>query len=130
MMPARAGNNLRNPRTRGSGPMTHRKGAVWTERLVLALILASLAGTLNLVLPIHRPVVSTAIPSKSPSQPPPPPPVASSEHQAPSPPPVKKPAPAPVVVTPPPKPVEDPTAPLLARIERAIAREADAAREA
>ena len=41
--------------------MTHRKGAVWTERLVLALILASLGGTLNLVLAIHRRVHSTSI---------------------------------------------------------------------
>ena len=46
--------------------MTHRKGAVWTERLVLALILASLGGTLNLVLSIHRRIHSTSIASKTP----------------------------------------------------------------
>src|SRR6516164_9431041 len=34
--------------------MTHRKGAVWTERLLLVMILGSLAGTLNLVLTVHR----------------------------------------------------------------------------
>src|SRR5262245_47545237 len=34
--------------------MTHRKGAVWTERWLLALILASLGGTFNLVLAVHR----------------------------------------------------------------------------
>ena len=50
-------NILRDPTRRGSGPMTHLKGAVWTERLLLVLILASLAGTLNLVLAIHRRVI-------------------------------------------------------------------------
>ncbi len=39
--------------------MTHRGGAVWTERLFLALILASLAGTLNLVLTMHRRVATS-----------------------------------------------------------------------
>ena len=34
--------------------MTHRKGAIWTERLLLGLILVSLAATLNLLLAIHR----------------------------------------------------------------------------
>ncbi len=34
--------------------MTHRRGAVWTERLLLGLILFSLAGTLNLLVAIHR----------------------------------------------------------------------------
>jgi hypothetical protein len=114
--------------------MTHRKGAVWTERLVLALILASLAGTLNLVLTIHRRVISTAIASKPPDNPPPSLPVVSVTpqiaHPAPSPPPtVQKSVPAPVQAPPPPKSVEDPTAPILARMDRAIAREADAARE-
>src|SRR5262249_53152647 len=42
----------------GSGPMTHRKGAIWTERLLLGLILISLAATLNLLLAIHRQVPS------------------------------------------------------------------------
>ncbi len=30
--------------------MTHRKGAIWTERLLLGLILVSLGATLNLLL--------------------------------------------------------------------------------
>ena len=34
--------------------MTHRKGAIWTERLLLGLILVSLAATLNLLLAIQR----------------------------------------------------------------------------
>ena len=34
--------------------MTHRKGAVWTERLLLVMILGSVAGTLNLVLTVQR----------------------------------------------------------------------------
>ena len=34
--------------------MTHRKGAIWTERMLLGLILISLAATLNLLLAIHR----------------------------------------------------------------------------
>ena len=34
--------------------MTHRRGAIWTERLLLGLILFSLAGTLNLLVAIHR----------------------------------------------------------------------------
>ena len=34
--------------------MAHRKGAIWTERLLLGLILASLGATLNLLVVIHR----------------------------------------------------------------------------
>ena len=34
--------------------MRHRSGAIWTERLLLGLILFSLAATLNLLLAIHR----------------------------------------------------------------------------
>ena len=51
--------------------MTHRKGAVWTERLLLVLILASLGGTLNLVLTIHRRVnaISSARPAETVAQP-------------------------------------------------------------
>ena len=55
--------------------MTHLKGAVWTERLLLVLILASLAGTLNLVLAIHRRVIrsTTSAPIAGTAQPPSPP---------------------------------------------------------
>jgi len=34
--------------------MTHRKRAIWTERLLLGLILASLCATLNLLVVVHR----------------------------------------------------------------------------
>ena len=43
-----------HPRMGGSGPMGHRRGAIWTERLLLGLILFSLAGTLNLLVAIDR----------------------------------------------------------------------------
>src|SRR5262249_20963124 len=97
------------------------------ERLVLALILASLGGTLHLVMAIHRRVRSVAVasrPEKIST------PVASTDAKTttiagPSPtPPAKKPQAAPM---PPARPAEDPTAPILARIDGAIAREAEAA---
>ena len=96
--------------------MTHRKGAVWTERLVLALILASLGGTLNLVLVIHRRVHSPSMTSKTgdiPSQSPPA--ISKSSaivQQAASPAPSPRKAEAPPI---PPMPVEDPTAPILVK---------------
>ena len=62
--------------------MTHRKGAVWTERLVLALILASLAGTLNLVLAVHRRVHLDGVASQVVRRPPPGPLVTSAALQA------------------------------------------------
>ncbi len=34
--------------------MTHRKGAIWTERVLLALILGSLLGSLNLIVALNR----------------------------------------------------------------------------
>jgi len=34
--------------------MAHGKGAIWTERLLLALVLASLGATFNLLIAIHR----------------------------------------------------------------------------
>ncbi len=37
-----------------SGLTTHRRGAIWTERMLLGLILVSLGGTLNLLVAIHR----------------------------------------------------------------------------
>jgi hypothetical protein len=109
--------------------MTHRKGAVWTERLVLALILASLGGTLNLVLAIHRRINTTAIASKSHNAPP------SSAESKTSPvgqqvPPSSAPPktePPPVSLAPPMPPPEDPTVAIVARIDLATAREADAA---
>src|SRR6516164_514582 len=36
------------------GPMPHPKGAIWTERLLLGFILATLGGTLNLIVAVNR----------------------------------------------------------------------------
>ena len=116
--------------------MTHLKGAVWTERLLLVLILASLAGTLNLVLAIHRRVIRSTTPSPiarnvPPAGPPgvaPPAGITQTAHAPPSSP--KTIALAPVPPAPAPKPVEDPTTPILTRMDLAIAREAEAARQA
>ncbi len=110
--------------------MRHLKGAVWTERLLLVLILASLAGTLNLVMTVHRRVRAIAAgPTASQPEPPvaaPPAPPIVAARPLPEPvPPTAAPAPAP-----PPAPAEDPTAAILARIDRAIAREVEAARDA
>ena len=96
-MPARARMNQRDPRTKGSGPMTHLKGAVWTERLLLVLILASLGGTLNLVLAVHRRVnaISSARKAETIAQPEPPvippaPKIANSPQAAAVPPPRRR----------------------------------------
>src|SRR3954468_20766721 len=51
-MPARVRTSA--PQGREMGPMTHPKGAIWTERLLVVMVLASLAGALNLVLAVHR----------------------------------------------------------------------------
>ncbi len=112
--------------------MTHLKGAVWTERLLLVLILASLGGTLNLVLAVHRRVnaISSAPMAETIAQPeapliPPAPKIANSPRPTP---PAATPGPNPA--PPPPSPAEDPTAKILARMEGAIDRERDAASEA
>ena len=117
--------------------MTHLKGAVWTERLLLVLILASLAGTLNLVLAIHRRVIRSTTPSPIASDPSA---ARPARHRA-----VLWDCPdrsssaifpeeddriGPGAGGAAPKPVEDPTAPILARMDLAIAREAEAARQA
>ena len=63
--------------------MTHRKGAIWTERVLLGLILVSVAATLNLLLLVYRlapsdqkttgvdaspqPVVEVTVPAATPS---------------------------------------------------------------
>ena len=59
--------------------MAHRKGAIWTERLLLGLILASLGATLNLLVLVHRHSAATP-PSLAPDpiSPQPPPPEATS----------------------------------------------------
>jgi len=55
--------------------MTHRRGAIWTERLLLGLILASLGATLNLLVIIHRHSAAkppSPTPETTAPQPPPP----------------------------------------------------------
>ncbi len=103
--------------------MTHRKGAVWTERMVLALILISLGATFYLALAIHhraRSLVKTEKPAHptGPSVPVEPKPAPAAIVRRPDPPP------------PSPRPPEDPTGPILARIQKAIDRETAAAQEA
>jgi hypothetical protein len=116
--------------------MTHLKGAVWTERLLLVLILASLGGTLNLVLAVHRRVnaISSAPPAETVAQPEPPviPPAAKIANSPRPTPPAATPGPnpAPPASAAPPSPAEDPTAKILARMDGAIERERDAASEA
>ena len=104
--------------------MTHRPRAIWTERMLLGLILFSLAGTLNLLVAIHRrasadhrAATATAgldTPVSRPATP--------DEPRAPAPSPpespalVEKPEPAPA-------PAEDPTKKALASLAAAAAKE-------
>jgi hypothetical protein len=122
--------------------MTHRKGAVWTERLLVVMILVSLAGTLNLVLAVHRRAasLSTTSPAQASKFAPPPalpdsPPLAKAAVSHPSPPqPVgrtkataswqTRPSPHPDA------PVEAPTVKILAGMTSAMGKEIDATREA
>ncbi len=112
--------------------MTHRRAAVWTERFLLMLILASLAGSLNLVLSMHRRYFSSRSPSKAQLSQSPLPPIPTPESSAAevastsvsSPLPVK---PTETHLTPPAPPAEDPTIKLLAGLARVTAKELDAA---
>ena len=79
----------RDPGMETSRPPTHRQGAIWTERSLLALIIASLAVTFNLLLAIHRqaliPMGSLDSETKTPQTAPPtslPKPVAQSQVTA------------------------------------------------
>ena len=119
--------------------MTHRKGAVWTERLLLVMILGSLAGTLNLVLTLHRPAAKVSSASLAqPSTPTSPPRIPGNAHIAekvvtrPS-----SPKPRDLVPAPTPVPIpravvaaEDPTVKILAGMTSALGKELGAAREA
>ena len=112
--------------------MTHRKGAIWTERLLLGLILVSLGATLNLLLAIHR----TAPADRQLSTPAVPvPPVAESREHAPTVPEEPAPAGSPVVTErtkpePAKPPAEDPTKKALETLAAATAKEAQAAQDA
>jgi hypothetical protein len=110
--------------------MTHRRGAVWTERVFLALILASLAGTLNLVMTMHRRVASADLPPDVPRSTP-----STSVASTPSATEVASSSPsladkAKPTPTTPAVPVQDPTTKVLAGMTLAIGAEIGAADEA
>jgi hypothetical protein len=111
--------------------MTHRKGAIWTERLLLGLILLSLAATLNLMLAIHRQAPADKQASTeavaAPS-------LAGPRERAPAPPPEPAAPDAPIVTeqsAPPPQPpVEDPTKKAIASLATSRESETKAAADA
>jgi hypothetical protein len=106
--------------------MRQPEGTVWIERAIVALILASLAGTLNLVIQVHRRAVPrkesapVLVAATEPAQ-------AAPIAQAPPPPKAKK---KPRPPRPAPPPPEDPTPKALAPLREATAREIAAARAA
>ncbi len=113
--------------------MTHRRGAIWTERMLLGLIVVSLAGTLNLLIAIHRRALTdrrvaiSEASSVAKKAEPPPAISAASPIVAP----VESPAPAQKAeVEPPPPPVEDPTKKAIAALTAAKAKEIEAAQAA
>ena len=111
--------------------MTHRRGAIWTERVLLGLILVSLVGTLNLLVAIHR----RAAAERKEMVPAPPAvakaadPVPTTES-APEPPPLESPAIAKQPVPSPAPPEEDPTQKAIASLAAAKAKEIEAAQAA
>lgn len=110
--------------------MRRPRPGVGSELLPVALILIGLAGTLGLVVTMHRKATATRSAARTPAPPAvaavAPPPKGPTEPEAPQ-------TPPPVAVQPPP---EDPTPPALARLsaqeaeQRAAAREADLKAEA
>lgn len=114
--------------------MRQAGGKIWVERATVILLMASLAGTVCLVISVHHrtrarlageeqfhaarlpePAHPAAVPS---------PVIASSQSEAPPTRVVEKPRPS---IPPPPTPAEDPTRKAVAAIELAKAREIDAA---
>src|SRR5271157_2701587 len=114
--------------------MRQRKGTIWTERALMVLFLASLAGALNLVMAVHRRAAATRseaeavstpsvqvdtattnVPANSPR-----PPSFATSTIVPAPSPPKAPSPPP----------EDPTKKALAELAATIAQEIEAARQA
>src|SRR5271157_3785594 len=114
--------------------MRQRKGTIWTERALMVLFLASLAGALNLVMAVHRRAAATRseaeavatpsvqidtattnVPANSPR-----PPSFATSTIVPAPSPPKAPSPPP----------EDPTKKALAELTATTAQEIDAARQA
>jgi hypothetical protein len=108
------------------GPIDRRgaRRGVWSERFVVGLLIACLAGTLNLVVVLHRKTATR--PDRKPATP-----VSSPFAQVPPPSHVAKPAPAPKPELPPPSPPpEDPTKKALAELDAATARELEAGKKA
>src|SRR5579883_32588 len=131
----------RDPRTGRSGPMTHRNGAVWTERWLLVMILGTLAGTFNLVLTVHRHAAKISPrPLTQPSTPTPllrpsvsqtaQIPETAATQPSPSKPPKSAPTPTSAPLPRSAVPAEDPTVKILAGMTTALGKERAAAREA
>ena len=119
--------------------MRQPRGIVWAERTLVILIMASLAGTVNLVVTVHRraatrEVAGGPVPAPMPQPPPPavltpPPTVAPGRSTSP---PLKV-AAKPTAAVPtaiPPLRAEDPTKKALSALEIATGREIDAAKQA
>ena len=113
-----------------SGSKTHRRGAIWTERMLLGLIVVSLAGTLNLLIAVHRRALTdrrmtiSEASSVAKAAAPAPAITAQSEIKAP----IESPAPAPKIE--PPAPAEDATKKAIASLAAATAKEMDAVQAA
>ena len=114
--------------TRSPRP-TERRGTIWTERALIALIMCTLAATANLLVAIHRHAPPTPVPSdaKAAVAPQPAEPSLSAQadrtaavDSAPSPPTAEQPPSKPVDVVPPPV---DPTEKALAGLSKATAGE-------
>src|SRR5208283_5261159 len=114
--------------------MRQRRGTIWTERALMVLFLASLAGALNLVMAVHRRAAATRSEAEAVATPfvqvdtaainvpaiaPRPPSIATSPN-VPAPGPVKAPSTPPV----------DPTKKALTELAAATAQEIEAARQA
>jgi len=119
--------------------MTHRKGAIWTERVLLALILGSLIGSLNLIVALNRRSASQPASRDANSTLAEPSPTVSSQPIAQSAAPIssspkdEKPADSAIVQKPaepipPPPPAVDPTKKILASLTSATAQEIEASR--
>ena len=114
--------------------MRQRRGTIWTERALMVLFLASLAGALNLVMAVHRRAAATRSVAETVSTPPvqldtattnvpandPRPPSVATSTIVPAPSPRNAPSPPP----------EDPTKKALAELAATTAQEIEAARQA
>src|SRR5208283_3581182 len=114
--------------------MRQRRGTIWTERALMVLFLASLAGALNLVMAVHRRAAATRSEAETVSTPSvqvdtattnvpaisPRPPSFATSTIIPTPSPWKAPSPPP----------EDPTKKALAELAATTAQEIEAARQA